>query len=154
MLIMAFVWSYCPLYKRKMYCLMSSQSAWQSLHLLSNFPLPHLIAAQVLPSNLSHLQPLCLQSATVFWSQIHAGPLPDCSPYDAQRVSLFLTLRKPTTMINLSFLCSSFLIKNVAKFEIVWHLGLSPECSFLQPTLPWDWYKLKLCSKWKYARSG
>lgn len=106
----------------------------------SNFPLLHLITAQVSPSNQSHLYPIHLQSAIVFRSQIHTCPLPDCPLYFVRLSGGFfsclavaclcrLTLRHPTswlcpaTIICLSFLWYSSLIKTV-KFEIVWCLGV------------------------------
>lgn len=123
MLIMEFVRSFCPLYDRKNY-LMLSQSACQLLHLLSNSLLPHLIAAQVLPSNQSHLQHAHLQSAMVFWPQTHACPLPDCPLYCAQLSGisprLFLTIGKQIMIIFLTYLHYSSFIKTVAKFEIAW----------------------------------
>lgn len=104
--------------------LMLSQSACQLLHLLSNSLLPHLIAAQVSPSNQSHLQHAHLQSATVFWPQTHACPLPDCPLYCAQLSGisprLFLTIGKQIMVIFLTYLHYSSFIKTVAKFEIAW----------------------------------
>lgn len=45
-------------------------------------PLPHL-SAHISPTNQSHLDPIHLESATVFWSQIQVSPLPLCPLFNA-----------------------------------------------------------------------
>lgn len=62
---------------RRGYASSLSRSRRVLLHLRSTFPLPHL-SAHISPANQSHLDPIHLQSATVFRSQIQACPLSRC----------------------------------------------------------------------------